>query len=73
MHYSCFANDQHDHMSYNNKYTLFIAINSIFHERMEHIGLDCHFIREMVEKKEIIIHYFHTSEQPIDLLTKSTV
>ena len=37
---------------------------------MKHIQIEIHFVRNLVEKKSLIVRHVHTTDQLTDLLTK---
>lgn len=54
-----------------NKSAIDLAKNPFFHGRSKHIDIRYHFIRECVERGEIIVKHVRTDEQRADVLTKA--
>jgi hypothetical protein len=45
--------------------------DDVFHDESKHIEIWYHFIRDMVQRGAIKLHYVGTDEQVVDVLTKS--
>lgn len=54
-----------------NKSAIDLAKNPVFHGRSKHIDIRYHFIRECVERGEIVLKHINTNEQRADVLTKA--
>jgi hypothetical protein len=44
--------------------------NPVFHDKSKHIEIRYHYIRDMVQRGAIKLHYVSTDEHVVDVLTK---
>lgn len=54
-----------------NKSAIDLAKNPVFHGRSKHIDIRYHFIRECVERGEVVVRHIRTDQQRADILTKA--
>jgi len=54
-----------------NQSAISLSKNPIYHERSKHIETRYHFIRECVEKGQVVIEHARTEDQMADILTKA--
>ena len=47
-----------------------IAKNPVQHSRTKHIDIRYHFLRDHVEKGDVVLHFIDTDSQVVDILTK---
>jgi hypothetical protein len=47
-----------------------LAQNPVFHGRAKHIKVRCHFLRDHVEKGDIVIKFIDTERELADIFTK---
>ncbi|BBG96882.1 hypothetical protein Prudu_005830, partial [Prunus dulcis] len=49
---------------------LALSSNPVYHSRIKHLDIDFHFVREKVQRKDLIVQYIPTEEQIADVFTK---
>ncbi|CAL2249462.1 unnamed protein product [Prunus armeniaca] len=49
---------------------LALSSNPVYHSQIKHLDIDFHFVRERVQKKDLIMQYIPTEEQVADIFTK---
>ncbi|XP_019189563.1 PREDICTED: uncharacterized protein LOC109183991 [Ipomoea nil] len=49
----------------------YLCANPVFHAHTKHVGIDYHFVRDKVAKKELEVHFISTKDQLADIFTKS--
>ena len=64
------ASDQSMELFSDNKEVTDISRNPVHHDRIKHVEVDCHFVKEKIENGVLIISYVPTKEQVADVLTK---
>lgn len=58
-------------LSVDNRSAIELMKNPVLHGRSKHIDVRFHFIRECIERGELIVKYVTTQEQRADILTKA--
>jgi len=47
-----------------------LAENPVFHNRTKHMDVRHHFVREAIERKDLMVSYTTTEDMVADMLTK---
>ena len=47
-----------------------ISKNLVMHAKIKHIAIKYHYVRELVDDKQVKMEYIHTKEQIVDIFTK---
>jgi hypothetical protein len=55
---------------YGNQSCVKISENLVSHDKLNHNEINYHYIRDMVQRKEVLVLYLPTDEQVVDVLTK---
>lgn len=54
-----------------NRSSIKLSYNPVFHERSKHFEIEYHFTRQKVENDTISVEFIFSQDQPADILTKS--
>ena len=54
----------------NNQSSIKISTNPVTKQRTKHVEIPMHYIKELVHDRTILLQYFPTDEQIVDILTK---
>jgi hypothetical protein len=54
-----------------NNYAIMLSKNHVFHKKTKHIDTRYHFIRELVNNKEMCLEFCRSKEQVANIFTKS--
>ena len=46
-------------------------MNPVMHTKAKHIAIKYHYLRELVQDKEVKMEYVNTKEQIVDIFTKA--
>ena len=56
---------------YDNKNAINISKNHVMHIKTKYIAIKYHYVRELVQDKEVKMEYINTMEQIADIFTKA--
>ena len=56
---------------YDNTIAINISKNLVMHTKTKYIAIKCHYVRELVQDKEVKMEYVNTKEKIVDNFTKA--
>ena len=62
---------EHVVLYYENISAINISKNPIMHTKTKYIAIEYHYLRELVQDKEVRMEYMNTKEQIADIFTKA--